>query len=409
MKELAVWPEPHRTDGDTILVAARLELPSGEQDSLWYRVPLSAQPALVDSCDPFLLALLLKAMHQAADLTIHGQVSPSLLRGAEEFEKAWAAWRPGRYHAVGIRADDERELRLERTSSQAVVGFSGGLDSSFSALSHARGVEVARPRPLRAGVFVQGFDIPLDDGAAFARACGKARAQLASLGLETIPIATNYRDVTVDWTESYGPAVAACLMLFQGRFDTGLVAQGVTYEAREHFDEGSNPLTDPLMSSRSFQVVADGSGITRREKTRAVAGWAEGLADLRVCWAGVHKDRNCCECEKCIRTILTFRVLGFDLPACFDKDITDDQIRRLRGVKEIKLGIFYDDIIRHAELGGMGQESWVSALRSCVRANRRHGRLAKYPAYRLGHRGVRSVRRRIRQRFGGRATSGSDS
>ena len=43
------------------------------------------------------------------DLHVHAGVSPSLLRNLEEFQAAWACWRPGHYARIGISADAERE------------------------------------------------------------------------------------------------------------------------------------------------------------------------------------------------------------------------------------------------------------------------------------------------------------
>jgi len=56
------------------------------------------------------------------------------------------------------------------------------------------------------------------------------------------------------------------------------------------------------------------------EKIQAVAAWPAAMQDLRVCLHGEERDENCCRCEKCVRTILGFRVLGLGLPACFKED-----------------------------------------------------------------------------------------
>ena len=109
----------------------------------------------------------------------------------------------------------------------------------------------------------------------------------------------------VDWPHSYGAAVASCLMFLANGYREGLVGQGVAYQYFHHLDEGSNPLTDAMLSSRSFTVIPDGSGFVRADKIREMSGWDEFLRNVRVCWAGPQKDRNCCECEKCIRNILT--------------------------------------------------------------------------------------------------------
>ncbi len=45
-----------------------------------------------------------------------------------------------------------------------------------------------------------------------------------------------------------------------------------------------------------------------------------------------NKARNCGQCEKCMRTVLSFRLIPMDLPACFAQDVTDEQVASLTGV-----------------------------------------------------------------------------
>jgi hypothetical protein len=365
-----VWQEPPRQREGEIELSATLELPGGERELLWYRVPEQSASALTEDADPFVAATALRLAKTGADVNVHGCVSPSLLRNLESYHGAWAAWRPELYSNVGIVADDEREREAPSGPAQAVCGFSGGVDSSFTAFRHARGVETRHPEPLRAGVMVHGFDIPLEEEAVFERAASKTRRQLDSLGLDLIQVRTNFHSLDVEWTHTFGPAVAGVLMIFGKRFARGLIAQGVPYVSYHHLVEGSNPLTDPLLSSDSFQVVADGAAYSRADKIRLIADWPEAMQDLRVCWRGEQKDRNCCECEKCIRNILTFRVLGLGLPPCFERDVADDQIRQLGPLKEIIISVGYAPIIERAEQAGRGDEPWVRALRTCIRRNR---------------------------------------
>ena len=191
-------------------------------------------------------------------------------------------------------ADDEQEREASPGPAQAICGFSGGVDSSFLALRHARGVETRHPEPLRAGVMVHGFDIPLEEEAMFERAASKARRQLDSLGLDLIQVRTNFLSLEIDWTHTFGPALAGILMLFGRRFSRGLIAQGVPFESYRQLVTGSNPITDPLLSSGAFQIVADGAAYARADKIRVIADWPETMRDLRVCWRGEQKDRNCC-------------------------------------------------------------------------------------------------------------------
>ena len=142
---------------------------------------------------------MLRMAKERRAVRVHGQVSPSLLRNLEQYLSAWSAWKPERYGVVEIVAETEREREAPPAPAQAICGFSGGVDSSFTAFRHARGVTTGRPEPLRAGLMVHGFDIPLDEPEMYDRAVAKARRQLDSVGLEVIPLETNLREFEVEW------------------------------------------------------------------------------------------------------------------------------------------------------------------------------------------------------------------
>ncbi len=163
---------------------------------------------------------------------------------------------------------------------------------------------------------VGGFEIPLDQPEVYGRALERSRRILDSLELETFSVTTNFRSFGVDWTPTYGSALASCLMIFQERFSIGMIAQGLSYDfyLLDFPPEGSNAITEHLMSSERFRVVADGAGYHRADKIEVIGEWPAIRENLRVCWAGAQKDRNCCKCEKCVRNILIFRMLGLGLP-----------------------------------------------------------------------------------------------
>ncbi len=88
---------------------------------------------------------------------------------------------------------------------------------------------------------------------------------------------------------------------------------------------GSSPITDHLLSSSEFVVMHDGASHSRTEKVKEICEWRVGVENLRVCWQGDLKDRNCGICEKCVRTKLNFLAVGHPIPTCFpDSDILYD-------------------------------------------------------------------------------------
>lgn len=396
MTETHLWPERKLAEDGSLELSAIVEFAGGGQrERLWYRIPPGWSSSVPDSTDPLVVGSLFLLMKLGRDVRVHGDVSPSLISSLEEFQSAWSIWKPARYRKVRLLADREVEAGPRSSERAAISAFSGGVDSAFTAYRHVRGSDVHQPMPLRACVMVHGFDIPLEEPAVFSRARAKAAGQLQSLGVELIPVVTNYRSLDVDWTDAFGSAVVATLRLFQGKFDTGLIAQGVPYHCYHHIVEGSNPLTDPLLSSASFRVVADGAAFRRIDKIEAMRSWKEGLEGIRVCWQGPEKDRNCCRCEKCIRNILTFRALGLGLPRCFESDVTDEQIRGLRRLKEITISVGYDAIVERVARTGE-RPPWIGAVCAAIRSSRRHRLLQYVTPRRLAGAVVRPLRRLFR-------------
>lgn len=367
MRQIHLWREETLAADGTLTISAIIEYPNQTRTPVWFRVPAQYSCHITPSCDPLVVATLLLAMSQSMDLKVHGQVSPSLLRNLTEFQAAWAAWRPNIYHPIEISAELEREEVNPEAEEKAIVAFSGGVDSCFTVWRHRTNNCGRRQRNLQAGLVVHGFDIPLENQAAFDSATEKARTILSSLDMETISMATNIRQLALNWEDVFGTAVASCLMLTQKSYTAGLIASSFPYQALS-FPYGSNPVTDWLMSSQAFQIVHDAAEFTRIEKIRELTNWQEAQENLRVCWQGKEPDKNCGICEKCIRTMLIFRIFGVGLPPCFEHDISDQDISKIK-VKEGPLTEL--ERVLDAAKTAQVSESWVDALSKSIRRNQR--------------------------------------
>jgi len=128
---------------------------------LWYRIPAELKDWVTDGADPFVLGFLFPAMQNGRPVCVRGCVSPSLLRSLEEFMAVWQAWRPDRYRQVEIIPDQEEEAVEGPGNGEAVMPFSGGVDSCYTAWRHRKALAGRRSTNLTAGVFIHGFDIPL--------------------------------------------------------------------------------------------------------------------------------------------------------------------------------------------------------------------------------------------------------
>ncbi|HPK07384.1 MAG TPA: hypothetical protein PK773_06230, partial [Aminivibrio sp.] len=188
-------------------------------------------------------------MQAARPVLIRGVVSPSLLRNLEEFMAVWQAWRPDRYRQVEIIPDREEEAVETPENGEAVMPFSGGVDSCFTAWRHRKALAGRRSTNLTAGVFIHGFDIPLRSTRSFNLSRSRNEKLLESLGMTLIPLATNFRDLPVSWADSHAAALVSSLTLFGKRFSRIVVASSEPYVSFVTGKIwGSNPLTDRMLS-----------------------------------------------------------------------------------------------------------------------------------------------------------------
>lgn len=366
MKKIHLWSEERQQKEDTLTLSVRIELPDQTHHLLWYKIPLEHEKLMTNRCDPFVIATLMLAMNHSADFVIHGQVSPSLLRNLEEFQTAWSCWLPQRYQKIELIADEEKEILIS-PKNRTITAFSGGVDSCFSVYHHRKGKGSKRFPPLETGLMIHGFDIPLNQEDIFANAANKSQLMLSSQGVNLITIQTNFRELPLNWEDAHGTGIAACLSLFQESHNCALIPSTSAYQEMV-IPFGSNPITDRLLSSDSFPIFYDGGGFTRLEKIKAISEWPEALQYLRVCWQGKELDRNCGKCEKCMRTILGFRVMGIPLPSCFSEDITDQQIRQIKAVGAFKLTELKG--IQTAAKKANLSDPWVKALDECINRSR---------------------------------------
>lgn len=359
-----LWPQTPRNVEDFVQVEAVLECEGFGRRILWYRVPESQACFLSLSADAVTVAAIFAAMRYADLLHVHGQVSPSLLSNLIEFQTAWSRWVPEKYRVIGISADLEIEEVVD-VPFDSVMAFSGGLDSCFTAWRHTKGRQGRLVQNVSAGVMVHGFDIPVSEQDVFKRAVDNSRYLLESVGLRSLNVATNFRDLGDVWIDAHGAAIASVLHLLKRGFRGGVVASSHVYNAMR-YPWGSNPITDPLLSSVGFRVHHDGCGFNRRQKAGVVAAWPEAMLGLRVCWQGAQKDKNCGICLRCVATAMCFELENAPLPrSLFVQDIAAAidslALQKLPAVAVMRLS----ELLDYAESNNL-KLPWVGALRRLI-------------------------------------------
>jgi hypothetical protein len=337
-----------------------IEHPWDGRHTLWYSALLPEGWTLSPSSDALVLVPLFRAMRSGGRLEVEGELSPSFLANLEEVQAVIACWYRGRFRPVEIVA--EREVEQPLGAEGALTAFSGGVDSCFTVYRHARGLAGRQNQKIRAGVMIQGFDIPLGEDDGFAAAADKAEAMLATLGVPLVRMASNVKTIEHSWETVVGTVVASTLLLLQPNARVGLVPADMPYDQHPIRIWGSHPLVNRSLSSASFRIVHDAGGFTRPEKIRELANWPPVLTDLRVCLERSRGwENNCGRCGKCRRAVLAFRAVGVPLPPCFPRDVTDEQIRRETRMSLVSQ-IYTRMILDAAEDEGV-HGAWVDTLR----------------------------------------------
>jgi hypothetical protein len=330
--------EPQQVDGSTLL-AATLHLHDHAPIVVRHEVITHDGRPVRPSARPHLLSALPLAMRLGRALAIDRPIDDTTLERLDAWQQIMIDWHPGQLAHVDLRAaagaPDEPAVPRR---AEAVVAFSGGVDSCFSA-AHLSG-QPGVPAPA-AGAMVQGFDIPLGDDATFASAWARSEAILASLGLEGHRVRTDVRQLEVpfglDWqTHTHGIWLAAALSCFDGEH-AHLTIPSSYPDAQRRIPWGSTSLTDPLLGSATTTIHHDGRAFDKLDKVAAFVDRPAVVEHLRVCWEGERLDRNCGRCFKCLATQACFWACGVAEPGCFpivadEEDLStfkvDDPYRR---------------------------------------------------------------------------------
>src|SRR5262249_24588610 len=156
---------------------------------------------------------------------------------------------------------------------------------------------------------------------------------LRSVGVQLFTMASNHRELNKEWDETHGSGIGSCLSFFQGHFAEGIIPSTYCY-SRLYRTWGSNPITDPLMSSDAFRIFHDGAVWTRSEKVVPLSSWPEGYKHLRVCYSALEKDKNCCKCGKCVLTVLNIKLHAAPVPDSFPEELCDETFLSLNDLDE---------------------------------------------------------------------------
>jgi hypothetical protein len=364
---------------------------SGFAAEAWIEIANRRLPQPV-AWDGLVLPLLHFLMERGEDVEVDGPVTRDCARNLEALQEYWSFACPGAFRKVSFAF---RELATPDPPAQPafLVAFSSGSDSLFTYLRHR---EALQPReahhhrealhtrkatdrashyPIAGGVFVQGFDVPLTEDAAYLTLASKAESFLKLRGDDLFLVRTNLRrDFCRDWEAAHGLMLAGCLLQFQNSYAGALLGSSYRFD-RLLLHWGSSPLVDHLAGNAAFPLVHDGAAFSRSEKLAFLSRFKDALDVMKVCYAGSRVDQNCGVCAKCFRTRVILLRHGVDSCGAFPQPLAPSEIEAhaISGPKELEtLKWELDDARRH----GLSA-AWVHSLARLVgRAERRGSRVA---------------------------------
>lgn len=277
-------------------------------------IPLEAQvqwrlgdaPAVLDGAVLLVLHWCLRHAHR---LHVEGTVSTAFIENVVELQEHWSHAQPGVLQPFALSAATASPTPRADTPT-TLAAFTGGIDSTHTALRHSPVHGQLPGRRLGHLVFVHGADIPDDQTPTFDRAVARISPIAAYIGC---PIATVYSDIrrTIpqDWEMSHGAQLAGLLHMLSAVSDTALIPSSYTF-SRFPFPWGSSPLLDHFHSGSLLRARHDAGAFNRFDKIRDIAQHLAVLPFLRVCWQGSDLSKNCGRCRKCINTRLMLLACG---------------------------------------------------------------------------------------------------
>lgn len=300
---------------------------------LWFA---SKDVELKPAAEAYASALLIPALSAGQDLELEDPLDPMWIESVPKLCALLSDW--WGYSPRTVIAPLGSVVEVTPRAGQAQC-FSGGVDSFFSLLSAEKAPEAL--------VYVQGYDIPLDDTPRLDAFELSLREVARETGSRAVVVASNFRHHPstqhVNWGRSHGGALACVGHLLSGVVGSLLIP--ASYPRHYDIPWGSRWDLDPLWSSSRFAVEHDSVGFGRIGKLPSIGQHPLVETHLRVCWENRSPTGNCSRCEKCIRTMLALELSGgLAGSSAFDLSLSVPRLLDSIGAVDHELVLIYEDM-----------------------------------------------------------------
>ena len=287
---------------------------------LWFDVDARYAEALDNSCDAALVSLLMAAMDQGKPIELQGPVSGKLLWGLRNI--VVPAMCASREFLSPVPLETHGIIRDAKPSGNMVLTpLSCGIDSFSAVQDHAIAPDLDPGDRVTHLVFGHiGHNGYGEDTDARAHARWQVvRSAAGELGLPILRFNSNQHhfyspqyNYRLNWLSTMTVRSAAIPLLLQAGVRRFFLASGHTWR---EIGVGSfrdisrlDPILLPALSTERVELVAVGTERTRVEKSRRIGDLGVVHRHLDVCI--MEGGKGCSRCEKCMRTMLTFELLG---------------------------------------------------------------------------------------------------
>lgn len=280
------------------------------------------------------------------------------------------------------RGEAVRGTREESPATSRVgILFSGGVDSTFSAL---RAAEAGADPVL---ITIWGNDVKLHDVLGWKDVSSHSARLAAAIGGESCTVKSNFRsflrydvlDASIPTQRSWwgfvqhGLAVAGLAAPVLHAREAGRLLVAATHTATFDAPWGSGPELEGRLRWSSAVVEHDGFELSRQEKLQAILGWANSRSfpqHLRVCYSkSSDAGTNCGRCEKCLRTTTGLLLEGAAPEEWgFDVDADEAALRVRRGFERGRLPIGDDELFMWHDLQHRAEAGTAAGLDEQFRA-----------------------------------------
>lgn len=338
------------------VLSAKVSVPGKEQpQEVFFAFPEKYYDYMPMTADPFFPAILIPAMLAGEQLDIKAPLSAKMRKNQGTIQSVFASWFPEDFKHIKITAGSYIEDGPPRLKPNATF-FSLGVDSMYSMLKHTPPHTLAAEKRVSALIYMKGLELPLS-----IYSKGQDHHVIADIhkvalhyDLDLIVGETNIRDVfPLVWEQYYsGPGLAATALSLSSGFSTVYIPSSHSYANLS--PNPSSPLVDYLWSNEEVSIVHDGAETERARKiANVIAQDAFALNNLRVCVNNEGGSYNCGKCWKCIRTMVTLKIINrledassfpHNFPAHFNRELRTYKTGSMKFTMEnLKLAHDYGD------------------------------------------------------------------